>query len=305
MPETPSSEHLRDFWCESGEDAYERISPTAWMVARRRSFTDIPYAQEMFAALEQRRIERNEPDIPEELKTPELTPQFEARYKLVNRLLREVRPGQILEIASGLSPRGLEFTELSDFTVVEVDLPGVMALKQEIVTRTLQAKGSGSGRPNLHLETGNVLKLDDLLRATEYLKKSKPLAVVNEGLLRYLNFNEKAAVAKNVRNILDRFGGTWITPDITLRKVMEREGDVAKGQNERVKQLTGIDIDKNRFENVDHAQVFFEELGFEVERHKFDEVRGELVSPERLNIPSEEADATIAHAWAFVMRPRR
>lgn len=302
MGEDSPLEQFVKYWRERGSNDFERIGPTAWMVARRRAFTDIPYSQEIFAALEEYRVERGIPDIPEELKTPELTPQFEARYKLVNRLLREYKTQQLLELASGLAPRGLEFSEDPDVTVVEVDLPEVMTQKQEIASTILAAK-SGLPRPNLHLEAGNALNHDDLVRAAKHLDPNKPLSVTNEGLLRYLDFDEKAAVAKNVHELLERFGGgIWVTPDITLRKVMERENDIAKKQNERVKKITGIDIDQNRFDNVDQARTFFENLGFTIERHNFMEVVDELVSPQRLGIQRSEVEATISPAWVFVLR---
>ena len=67
--------------------AYERIAPTAWIVAYRRTFTDIPFSQEIFQELDAIR-EKQGTKIPEDVRTPELTPQLEARYKLLNRLLR-------------------------------------------------------------------------------------------------------------------------------------------------------------------------------------------------------------------------
>jgi hypothetical protein len=51
---------------------------------------------------------------------------------------------------------------------------------------------------------------------------------------------------------------------------------------------------------VAHAD-FQEGLGFDIERHSFTEVSQELVSPKKLNLPSEEVQKIIGRV-AFVMR---
>ena len=87
----------------------EKISPTAWTIAHRRIFTDIPYSKAIFNEIERlRRLQGV--DIPDELKSPEIAPQIEARYKLVSKLLAQNHVEQVLEIAAGFSPRGLDLT---------------------------------------------------------------------------------------------------------------------------------------------------------------------------------------------------
>jgi hypothetical protein len=72
-----------------------------------------------------------------------------------------------------------------------------------------------------------------------------------------------------------------------------------------VGQLVGINIDQNRFENVDEAQKFFEDLAFTIERRRFTEVMDELVSPARLGQTRQQVEALIGGAYVFVMRIRR
>jgi hypothetical protein len=88
-------------------DDFEKIGPTAWMIAYRRTFTDIPYSQEIFNAFEEIRKEFNLSEIPVELRKIERTPLFEARYKLVGLLISKFATNQILEIASGVFSKGL------------------------------------------------------------------------------------------------------------------------------------------------------------------------------------------------------
>lgn len=143
-------------------------------------------------------------------------------------------------------------------------------------TRILEALGR---RPNLHLETGDALELDSLLPATKYFNNN-PIVVINEGLLRYLDFNQKGIVAKNVHALLKKFGGCWITPDITLAKISQNVQDDRK----RIQRSAGINTDNNSFEDLGHAKSFFEGFGFKVEMHSFAKVKDKLVSPKNAGI---------------------
>jgi O-methyltransferase involved in polyketide biosynthesis len=281
-----------------GYEGYESVSATAWQIAHRRTFTDIPYSQEIFAEFERLLREQGSYQIPAALVSPQIAPQIEARFKLVSRLLKESTVAQVLEIAAGLSPRGLEMANHSRIKYVETDLPTMISQKKRIV-RTL---GSND---YLHTEEGNALDLDSLRAATRALDRSKPLGVVHEGLLRYLDFGEKATVARNIRSLLGEFGGVWITPDITLKTALRAASADDRQQIEKVGRLVGINIDQNRFENVDQAQEFFEHLSFVVERHCFTEVIDELVSPNRLGQTRQAVEAQIGEGYVFVMRLRQ
>jgi O-methyltransferase involved in polyketide biosynthesis len=196
----------------------EKISPTAWMVAKGRTFSDIPFSREIFHEVE--KIGREgvgpDPDDIEKITATDLAPRFEARYKIINYLVRGFGFRQVLEIASGLTPRGIEMTEDGSIdTYVEMDLPGIMKIKRMIVKaiyRELKKK-----KRKLFLEEGDVLSGEAMSRAAGHFNIARPIAVVSEGLLRYLSFEEKAEVAGNIRDLLVVFGGAWITPDVTVR----------------------------------------------------------------------------------------
>lgn len=274
----------------------ERISPTALMIAHRRTFTDIPYVKDIYEELERIYKTQGKEALPAGLENPAIASQFEARYKLVNRLLRESGVIQVLEIAAGHSPRGLEMTDDPSFRYVEVDLSGIAEQKRGIV------KVIGKDRVNLQVENGDALDLQTLQNAVSQLDPSKPIGIINEGLLRYLNFDQKAQVARNVHSLLERFGGVWITPDITLKSVMQAENAATGGQTDKVKELTGINIDQNAFSSVEEARKFFENLGFSIEPHRFTEVMDELVSPSKLGQTKEEVERFTEGAHAFVLR---
>lgn len=275
----------------------ERIGPTACITACYRTFSDIPYSKEIFDILEKLRIINNEPDIPEELKRYERSPLIEARYKMDSLLISESKINQILELASGLSPRGLDITSNKNIKYVEIDLPIILETKKEIIN-TITKKIVNN---NLFLESGDVLKENDLLKACEHFNEKEPLVIINEGLLAYLTLEDKKTLSKNIHKILSIFRGVWITPDIILPDSRGMKNSKIT-YTQDLEKLTGSTINKNRFENEKEAQIFFENMGFEVERRYFKEVYNNLVSPKKLNIAQEDVDKLIGLSVVFVMR---
>lgn len=284
----------------STNEAYAKIMQTAWPVAYARTFSDIPYTKEVFQELlSLRGIERSELYDETQIRVS-LAPQFEARHKLIDQLLKEADVHQILELASGLSTRGLIWTGNPAITYVETDLPDMVREKENIVT-SLISKGTLPARPNLHFAEANALSFAELKLAIAAFKQ-EPLAVIHEGLLRYLDFSEKQKVAENVHALLSEFGGVWITSDISLAKIIAKDAQTAQRRLGKISGLTGRDIARNLFKDVDHARSFFEDLGFSVESHGFSEVAQELVSPQALSLDHATVSEQLGTAVVFVMR---
>jgi len=277
---------------------FERVIPTAWGVAFRRTFTDIPLSVEIFKELDRLLCGPSDRVKLEKIKRPQLTPFFEARYLLTDKLCHENQTSQYLELAAGFSQRGILFTKDPSVTYIEIDLPTVMADKVQIIHRLINCFKMASGQ-NLHLLGSDLLRPVAYIAARQHFV-AKSVTVLNEGLLRYMSFDNKAIIAEQVHQLLSRFGGVWITPDITLPKELEGREEQAKASTE----MTGIDTSLNAFHDVDHAVWFFKKMGFEVEVRSFREVFGQLVSPGRLGISQEEVEKTVGWRVAFVMRPR-
>ena len=284
------------------KSGYEKISPTAWGVAYHRVLSDIKYAKEIFDQLEklQKTTDPIEIEYMERTKSSKITPQLEARYMLINRLYNENKTNQILEIASGLSPRGLEMTDGDpSLTYIEVDIPSMAECKRCLLEKLFKSNVINP-RPNLYIENGDALDKESLMAVTERFK-NEPITIINEGLLRYMNFEQKAIVAKNVKVLLEKFCGFWITSDITLARILDQK-DEDRINRGMVKAMSGIDVDKNVFESVEAAVEFFESFGFTVEKHSFLEVINELVSPKKLDMSSKETKELIEHPVVFVMK---
>ena len=205
--------------------SHERISPTAWLVAYERTFSDIPLSAEIFQELE--KIIGQTPSNPDiaridALKSAQIAVFWEARFKIVNHTLNMQQAKQVLEIAAGFSPRGLNMASDASVTYVEVDLPELAVDKRQII-ETLVDHARIPALPNFHLVEGDALNLDDLRSATRFFADA-PIAIVNEGLLGYWDRPERTTFAQNVHTLLERFGGVWITPDIPIQLTNEAIG---------------------------------------------------------------------------------
>jgi len=276
---------------------HSKVAPTAWGVAYLRTMTDIPMAETMFRGLESQLEASGESSPAWKGDRDHLAPQLEARYKLVERLLRATGCNQVLELASGMATHGINTAQANPvIQYVELDLPGVTKQKRAV----LKAAGIGLP-PNLKIINGDVLDPSDIKQATTSFDKSKNVAIMNEGLLRYLTFAQKKQVANNVRGVLEVFGGNWVTPDVSLQQAMAREDERAKGHTANIAMTTGIDLSKNVFRDEQHARDFFEGLGFTVDSHTFLEVTDELVSPVLLGMSDEEVIRLNEPCVAFVM----
>jgi O-methyltransferase involved in polyketide biosynthesis len=122
---------------------------------------------------------------------------------LLERAIEDGRVAQVLEVACGLSGRGLRFSEKygDRLTYVEADLPGMVARKQAALERI----GSLSDRHRV--EQVDVLRAGgpgSLAALAATLDPEQGLAIITEGLLSYL---DGAAVQTSWRHSAQTLGG--------------------------------------------------------------------------------------------------
>lgn len=269
---------------------YEEISSTAILTSYPRTFTDIPYENEIYQWLSEHCIE----DVP---LNKMLAPEIEARYKLINKLLDNSCIKQVLELAAGYSSRGIIYAS-KGYNYVEMDLENVCNNKISIV-KTIEKNIPNS----LNIISGNSLRSSDYSKCDEYFEENKPAAVINEGLLRYLTFDEKRVVAENVYSFLKKHGGIWITCDVTPKKIIQTQDKVLPNFNKTLNSVTSRNNLNDRFENIEHIKDFFENVGFEVaEIHKFNEMIEELYSISHNNIFDSHIEQLLNDAIVVVMK---
>ena len=284
------------------DNVMDRVSFTADGIAARRTSMDISYARPIYDAL-RRKVSGTEEDknlsVALASENISLVPFFEARYRILDKLMEEVGVKNILEVAAGLTPRGLIWTLDPETTYVEFDLPKKIRQKKEIFQDLLR-DSIITKRPGLHFEGGDAKDEGDFFRATSYFKEDEPIVIVNEGLLGYTH-GEKSVYAGKIRRALSRFGGYWITPDVNIVHPMYHDPSL-RSYHDRTTASIGMDIAPNLFESVDEAKTFFKNLGFEVEVRSYREVFSELVSPKQLGIPMAKVERLVSEHVAFVMK---
>jgi O-methyltransferase involved in polyketide biosynthesis len=270
---------------------FRRVSATALVPAfARGEYTKISWAKELLAVLRSRGATLSGGPWSEQ-SARDYAPLFETRFRAVSRLVEEKGATQVLELAAGLSPRGMELAQRG-VVYVEADLAESTALKRELVTAIL-----GSPPKNLYLCGASVIDRAQLLACCFPFVAGRPVAVTTEGLLRYLTFEEKTRLAGNVREILRRYGGWWITPDIHLRSWAQAQSPMYR-QSEQ--ETLGRNLDSNYFADLDHARQFFEHSGFVVDsRPLLEGVRDQITAP--LN---EDRIAELNSRPLFVLTPK-
>lgn len=113
-----------------------------------------------------------------------------ARHHVLDNLLtaaiEQQRIGQVVEIAAGLSGRGLRFTRRygDTLTYLEADLPAMAARKRQLLRKI------GYTRPSHHVVDLDALRDSGPLSVAELVRTLDPsigTAILTEGLLYYFN----------------------------------------------------------------------------------------------------------------------
>lgn len=273
---------------------FESIIPTALHTAYPLIFTDIAFANEIYFAL-------CEYGFPDNLKNDKLTFELEARYKLIDKFLKESKITQVLEFASGFTSRGLNFCKQSeDFVYVELDLPKVIKEKKNILSKI-----AGTIPNNLFLVEGNALNKDDITKCLNKFDLSKPVAVINQGLMRYLDFDEKRTLTKNVYDIISKNNGVWITCDFTPAKFLVTEDKhlaEKEDYNQKLTQITDRNNASWRFKDKNHVERFLKEENLKIEWHDFVESVPMLSSKERFGLNDVEVTKYLQNAYVGVIK---
>lgn len=270
------------------KESNEKISPTAKIVAYLRTFTDIPFAKEIAT---KSGAEKTFHELAEESAKSMIrfAPMWEARYKVTNRILAERGITQVLELAAGLSPRGLAMTGNPDVVYVATDLPQILEEEKEIAQAILVKLNSE--RPNLHFQPANCFSMDSLSTAAAAFNHDKPLAIITEGLFPYLTRSEREALAGNIHELLEKYPGLWITSDVHTKQILQVRAlfdENAKNRLTRISSSTETALENNFFEDENEMKQFFEKAGFKMEECSYINIFDDLSSVKILKLTLEE-----------------
>jgi O-methyltransferase involved in polyketide biosynthesis len=234
---------------------FSTISPSARWLLLAKAHSGLPYAREV-AELVFGHDEVMAAAIPTSPEAAIRRRHFELRARSVDEALDLVAATRIVELAAGLSFRGLARAVRDDVHYLDTDLPDLVDLKRRILRQLSPATLAGTYR----IESLDVMDDSALASALESLPDG-PLSIAHEGLLMYLGVDEKARLAASIHAALRSRGGRWITADVYLRRepTIPREEQVEKF-------LAEHHVEEQKFGSWDEAEAFFAKAGFTVER---------------------------------------
>lgn len=279
---------------------YEKISPTARLVAYLRTFTDIPHSTEIATLCNAREaFELIAGDALDDFL--QLAPMNEMRYKATDAVLDKYACRKnIIELASGISPRGLIRSRNALCSYLETDLPEIIAEKKAIVTSDIL---KGDAVNQLKFLAVNAVDGDQFF-AMEHHVCDGPVAILSEGLVMYLTIAERERLAQNVYQFLRRRGGIWIIPDFSFK-----EGDRQIICNPRVKRamqrladFTEREVGPTTPVSSDPPLLFLDKAGFKrCSVFKQRELVPHLVSIDAVSSDLENIEDMLACARVVVM----
>ncbi len=280
---------------------HDKISPTAKLVAFLRTFTDIPFSVEIAEACDAQKVfSQLVGGNPRDFLW--MAPLIEMRYKSVDVLLKHFGTDNIVEIASGVSPRGLIWTSNSKYSFFETDLPEILAEKKDIVSGILESRVRGK----LLWHPLNAVNEDDFSKIEQFFD-GQPVSFINEGLLPYLNHDEKGKVARSIHQILKKYGGVWITPDISSNGRLKELVDLDPNMGRVIQTIsgrTGRDLQNNSFASLEIAVKFFEDIGFKTTQYDQSSLVPRLTSLEEIEVDPKKLDVILDHGKIWVLEPR-
>jgi hypothetical protein len=141
---------------------------------------------------------------------------FEKRYSSIDKALIEIGIKNIIELSSGFSFRGLSMCKDPRVFYIDTDLPEIIESKKGILLE-LTKNFCDYPTDNLFLQVLNVLDKNDFAETINRFPTG-PVAIVNEGLLAYLNEDQKRRVCSIIYDLLREKGGYWITADVYIKK---------------------------------------------------------------------------------------
>jgi O-methyltransferase involved in polyketide biosynthesis len=266
---------------ETNKD-YSTISPSAKTLLLLKGVTKIPFAKEAAALMLE-----PEPFIPDYNRKDfgywARVIHFESRYLSIDELLKDLPVRNILELSSGFSFRGLATVAQDGYYYIDTDLPEIISQKKHFLTR-LQPQ---EPNPKSKLETLPLNALDEkqFLELTDHFPPGS-IAIINEGLLMYLDLEEKRKLCGIIRNVLEKRGGYWITADIYLKTGTPEPA--MKMNDELEKFLEQHNIEENKFDNLEAAEEFFKSEGFIIDKEAaLDYSKSKLMKYFLASIPPE------------------
>jgi len=195
------------------------------------------------------------------------------RHTMIDHLVTTAGARQILELAAGLSRRGVAFSADPLARYTEVDLAPMVAHKRTLLGRS-EAGRQALARPGLRFVEGDVLDID----IAALVDGAEPAFVIAEGLHMYLKPSLQRALWRKVRGAMGGRGGTFVF-DLIPACEEPRPGAIGNALSWLMKRFTGGRTFERDARTRDDIAAELREAGFN---------GVEMMEP-----------ASVAHSWGL------
>ena len=245
---------------DSHKRDYSSISPSAKQLLLLKGYTEIPFARqaaELMLYPKKYVADITKMDFPFKARLM----HFESRYRSIDQLLEGLQIENVLELSSGFSFRGLDLVMKKGVHYIDTDLPEVVEVKKNFVDSLAGQNFNPPGK--LQTLALNALDEHQFYEMLKFFKLGE-LAILTEGLLMYLNMEEKKKLCGIIHQVLKKRGGYWIVADIYIRKdIDQRNIMVTEGLQSF---YDAHKIEENKFEGFDAAEKLFSDAGLVIDK---------------------------------------
>jgi O-methyltransferase involved in polyketide biosynthesis len=180
----------------------------------------------------------------------------------LDKIIRDYRPTQIVELACGYSPRGLILTQKNPkIAYIETDFSSVIEKKQEIIN-SLVKMGKVKKRKNHHLVPLDSLEGNFFEKLKPFLSKNKKTLVIAETLTSYLNEEEHNHLVKSIEKLLGKFKESAYLSHESNKMLSGVLGKLLLFYRDRVAKTRSY----KHFKGKEEIRKYFEGRGFKVIR---------------------------------------
>lgn len=233
---------------------------------------------------------------------------IETRFRTMGALAEETGLTEV-DLPCGYTPRAIQFSR-KGIGFLGLDLPAAVSEAAPVITELVDS----DKRHLVRFEGVDATNYESLEKAFEKLPGAP--CITTEGLLMYFTDSEAGQLCDNIRRLLDRFGGCWITADpetanqyaLSLQAIYgERYMDIIRKEQKRIGDRSDVNIvfrtlvidPRNAVEGTQKAMQFLARHGLQAERLIVGEHAPALRSLDMLTDEQRAAAEKILNQFAY------
>ena len=192
----------------------------------------------------------------------------EIRYASLNNFIESENYTNVMDLGCGVSPRCL-YMARKGINYVGTDLSDVV----EVLNFYAPNFVKDDMKKYIRFAVADAADRDEMMNAAKSLNGK--ICIVEEGLLMYLSHDQQKAMLKNIRDILKKNGGVFVTSDfvagdifMSINRTIYGDEDslvVAKETQKVYEDLSKVFFNDTIFKTKEEAVKFIEEAGLKVE----------------------------------------